>query len=193
MELSAGSGIYESGDVVQTQRVIFIVLIQCGNGNHSGKKASLSGAISQTVSGFGGAGTLPHIFINSESVGSQPLGQPQRTVQPWVLPALVKSESAGGSGCEPSHVTTCLLFLVLLKVCNSSISLFAHLLFAFPNVSFLRAAAYLCLKVDSPAHGQIPWFMVDTRKGPVSSDLENKLVVSSRERDRGRGRTEVGD
>lgn len=174
--------------MMQTQRVLFIVLIQCGNGSHSGKKASLSGAISQTVSGFGGAGTLPHILINSESVGSQPLGQPQRTVQPWVILALVKSESAGGS-----HVTTYLLFLALLKVCNSSISPFAHLLFAFPNVSFLRAAAYLCLKVDSPAPGRIPWFTVDTRKGPVSSDLENKLVVSSKERDRGWGRTEEGD
>lgn len=81
-----------------------------------------------------------------------------------------------GLGLRASHVTTYLLFLALLKVCNSSISPFAQLLFAFPNVSFLRAAAYLCLKVDSPAPGRIPWFTVDTRKGPVSSDLENKLV-----------------
>lgn len=87
--------------MMQTQRFLFIVLIQCGNGSHGGKKASLSGAISQTVSGFGRAGTLPHILINSESVGSQPRGQPQRTAQPWVIPALVKSGSAGGSGCEP--------------------------------------------------------------------------------------------
>lgn len=42
VELSAGRGIYEAGDVMQTQKVIFIVLIQCGNANHTGKNARLS-------------------------------------------------------------------------------------------------------------------------------------------------------
>lgn len=38
MELSASREIYESGDVMQTQKVIFIVLIQRGNANHTEKK-----------------------------------------------------------------------------------------------------------------------------------------------------------
>lgn len=38
MELSAGREIYESGDVMQTQKVIFIVLIQRGNANHTEEK-----------------------------------------------------------------------------------------------------------------------------------------------------------
>lgn len=35
MELSAGRETYESGDMMQTQKVIFIVLIQSGNANHT--------------------------------------------------------------------------------------------------------------------------------------------------------------
>lgn len=46
MELSVGREMYESGDTMQTQKVIFIVLIQCGNANHTEKSQFITaGAI----------------------------------------------------------------------------------------------------------------------------------------------------
>lgn len=59
VELSAGSGRDESGDVTRMQQVTCTVLIPCGNATRSGKKASPSEAVSQAVSGCGGLGLLP--------------------------------------------------------------------------------------------------------------------------------------
>lgn len=53
VELSAGSGIRESGDRMQIPQVTFIVLIPWANANQSRGKKPACGAISQTASGLG--------------------------------------------------------------------------------------------------------------------------------------------
>lgn len=45
--------------MMQTQRFLFIVLIQCGNGSHSGKKPVCQGPFHKQYLGLGELGLFP--------------------------------------------------------------------------------------------------------------------------------------
>lgn len=136
MELSAGREIYESGYMMQTQRGTFVVLIQCGNANHTEKKPVhhlTTGTISQTVSaGRWSWDSAPHLRQSTEC-------QLQR--QGHLQSHSSAPGPRGSQSKRPPLVTSCLPSWPWPRSITIS---FAYLLFVNPNVSFVRAEAYRC-------------------------------------------------
>lgn len=116
MELSAGREIYESGHTMQTQKVIFIVLIQCGNANHPEKSQLITGGRRSLFHTqrlrVRGAGTLPHTRVSYQDTSGPTLALGRSEQQAQAASSL--PSSAGCLPCWPRPRPVTTLFFPLL-------------------------------------------------------------------------------
>ena len=164
VELSAGSGICESSDRMQVPQVTFMELIPRANAPEWGKKPA-RWAVSQTASGLGELGLFstpaPIQRVWAPHHQDRLLGR--RVPQPSGL----RKEVQEALAASPS------MFSVWLCSSSGIPCVLCDVLFASPDVSRPRAAAYLCVK-RTPQHvDQMPWPLADTCRGSANSDPEN--------------------
>ena len=154
VELSAGSGICESGDRMQVPQVTFMELIPRANAPEWGKKPA-RWAVSQTASGLGELG----LFSTPAPI--------RRVWAPLTTRTGLRKEVQEALAASPSMFS--------LWLCSSSgiPCVLCDVLFASPDVSLPRAAAYLCVKRTSQHVDQMPWLLADTCRGSENSDPEN--------------------